>query len=177
MVSFLEEFGIDESEVVEPTGFDVKPKDDTYEFTISKAYVDDGSKANPDNKAVRIYYDLGEVEFSNGKVGHYEAMEYFLVKENGEVTEKVLEKMGWLKRRLSDFGIELANFDPESLVGRTGAVTLKTKNGYQNVSKVVAEPDDGSGGWSSGEEPAEKAKPRKASAKPAKPEASDNPFG
>jgi hypothetical protein len=173
MVSFLEEFGIDESDVVEPTGFDVKPKDDTYEFTISKAYVDDGSKANPGNKAVRIYYDLGEVEYSNGKVGHYEAMEYFLVKENGQVTEKVLEKMGWLKRRLSDFGLELASFDPEALVGRTGAVTLKTKNNYQNVSKVVAEPDDGSGGWSKEEE----AKPRKASAKPAAPEASENPFG
>lgn len=175
MVSFLEEFGIDESDVVEPTGFDVKPKDDTYEFTISKAYVDDGSKANPGNKAVRIYYDLGEVEYSNGKVGHYEAMDYFLVKQNGEVTEDVLKSVGWLKRRLASFGVELASFDPESLVGRTGAVTLKTKagGGKQYVNKVVAAPDDGSGGWSKEEE----AKPRKASAKPAAPEASENPFG
>ena len=130
MTGLFEQLGINMDEIPE-SGFKNAPDGD-YDYEISAAEIRRGTKNDPNVLKYVITYGL----FENG-----ETQEWFTVAENGEVTEKAEQSLGYLKRRLSDLGVDIADFDPEEtdLTGIRGTLRLFTKNNFQNVRDVTVE--------------------------------------
>lgn len=132
-MGLFDDFDIDMDEV-KAASFDFE--DGTYEFEIAEARRQNGSKNNPDNTFFVIHYSLND-----GTAGTYQ--EWFTIAEDGEVTKKAQQSLGYLKARLVDLGIEPAamnELEPEELEGISGTLQIKTtkKNGnsYQNLRNV-----------------------------------------
>jgi hypothetical protein len=143
-MGLFDDFDIDMDEVKEAGGFTFD--DGTYDFVISEALTQNGTKTHPDNTNFIIKYDFDE----NGVY-----WEWFTIAVGGDPTApRAVTGLSFLKRRLQDLGFqasELNDIEPEDLEGISGALTIATKQGrgknagnaYQNVTKVVVSDADG----------------------------------
>lgn len=199
-MGLFDDYDIDMDEVKEAGGFDFK--DGFYDFEISEALKQQGTKNDPDDTKFIIKYDFDED-------GTY--WEWFTIAVDGDANHpKAKQSLGYLKARLLDLGIpasQLNELEPEDLEGIRGSLELRTTNGkgknsaktYQNVRNVkvegdapeaVAEPVEDTkaadaaakkrvaarqAARSQAEAPAERPARRRAAA-PAADEDSENPF-
>lgn len=139
-MGLFDDYDIDIDEVKEAGGFDFD--DGPYEFEISEALRQNGTKNDPNDTKFIIKYDLDEA-------GTY--WEWFTLAVDGDPAHpKAKQSLEYLKSRLLDLGLkasELSSFDEGDLEGVTGSLKLVTtkKNGnsYQNVRNVkVFETED-----------------------------------
>ena len=149
-MGLFDDFDIDMDEVTESGSFDIE--DGHYEFTISEALVQNGTKNKPNTTFLIIKYDLDEAG------SHWE---WFTLAESGDSTaKKAQQSLGFLKSRLTTLGFTpsaLNDLDPEDFEGIQGTLELKTTNGkganaaarYQNIYNVKVDEE--------GAEPAEEA--------------------
>lgn len=134
-MGLFDDFDIDMDDVKAAGGFDFE--DGFYEWEISEALVQNGTKNKPDTTFFIIKYNLDEA-------GTY--WEWFTLAEDGDhSTVAAKRSLGYLKARLLDLGIEAASLntvDPEDLEGVTGSfrlVTTKTAKGtFQNIRNFKA---------------------------------------
>lgn len=112
------------------TGYERIP-DGVYEATVTDVYVREGTTNKPDAKWINVEYTLAD--------GHQE-LEWFQLPENpAEPTEKEAQKLGFLKRRMIDLGVaenRVNTVKPDELIDLDVVITLRTKGGYQNISRV-----------------------------------------
>lgn len=131
-MGLLDEYGVDLTEIQAPS---YEIPDDTYEFVVSDIYVRKGSEKKPDMSWVNIEYQVG----SEGKT----YTEWFTLPENASApTEDELKKLGWYKQRILSLGIpedKINSFSREEVVGTQGVLTLRTKNGWQNIKSLRVE--------------------------------------
>lgn len=142
-MGLFDDFDIDMDEVEVAGGFDFK--DGFYDFEISEALRQNGSKNRPDHTFFIIKYDLDE---------HGTYWEWFAIAVNGETDHADAKRgLGNLKGRLLDLGFlaaELNEIEPEDLEGILGSLQLVTTQGkgknagnkYQNVRNVKVKADD-----------------------------------
>lgn len=142
-MGLFDDFDIDMDEVEVAGGFDFK--DGFYDFEISEALRQNGSKNRPDHTFFIIKYDLDE---------HGTYWEWFAIAVNGETDHPDAKRgLGNLKGRLLDLGFlaaELNEIEPEDLEGILGSLQLVTTQGkgknagnkYQNVRNVKVKADD-----------------------------------
>lgn len=133
MTGLFDSLGVNVEDLPE-TGF-TNPKDGFYNFEITEVTKRQGTKKDPNVTKLTIEYDLDE----DGK-----ATEWFTLAQNGEVTEKVLESLRFLRDRLVSLGVDPSTFDEDSedLIGIRGSLKLVTgKNGFQNVRNVEVDND------------------------------------
>lgn len=151
-MGLFDDFDIDMDEVeAAGTGFDFP--DGHYDFEITEALTQNGSKNKPDNTYFIVKYELND-----GEVGTY--WEWYTVAVNGSTEHADAKRsLGYLKSRLADLGIPAAqmnSLEEGDLDGIRGTLELKTTNGkgknagntYQNVRNVKVNADEA-------EEPAE----------------------
>ena len=136
-MGLFDDFDIDMDEVKAAGGFDFE--DGNYDFEISEALIQNGTKNDPDDTKFIIKYDMDEA-------GTY--WEWFTIAVDGDPTAKKAEQsLGFLKSRLVDLGFSpsaLNDLDPEDLEGIVGSLQLLTTSGkgknaankYQNVRNV-----------------------------------------
>ena len=136
-MGLFDDFDIDMDEVKAAGGFDFE--DGNYDFEISEALIQNGTKNDPDDTKFIIKYDMDEA-------GTY--WEWFTIAVDGNPTAKKAEQsLGFLKSRLVDLGFSpsaLNDLDPEDLEGIVGSLQLLTTSGkgknaankYQNVRNV-----------------------------------------
>lgn len=132
-MGLFDDFDIDMDDV-KAASFDFE--DGSYEFEISEARVQNGSKKKEDDTFFIISYSLND-----GVDGTYN--EWFTIAQDGEVTQRAKQSLSFLKARLIDLGLEAASLnelDPEDLEGTRGTLQLKTtksaKGEFQNVRNV-----------------------------------------
>lgn len=170
-MGLFDDFDIDMDDVKAAGGFDFE--DGFYEWEISEALRQQGSKNKPDTTFFIIKYNLDEA-------GTY--WEWFTLAEDGDSqTTNAKRSLGYLKERLLALGVPAAQLnvlEPEDLEGLTGTFKLVTtknaKGEFQNIrnfkANVEAEEEE--------EEPAPAPTRtrRKPAAKPApEPEEDDEP--
>lgn len=134
-MGLFDDFDIDMDDVKAAGGFDFE--DGFYEWTISEALRQNGSKNKPDNTFFIIKYNLDEA-------GTY--WEWFTLAVDGDSDHKDAKRsLGYLKERLLSLGIpaaELNSFEPEDLEGIEGTFKLVTtkndKGTYQNIRNFKA---------------------------------------
>lgn len=184
-MGLLDEYNVDMEEVSE-AGYGKKLPDDWYEGVVGSIHIQNGSKNKPDASWYIITY---LVEPDNDEYG-----ELFTLPEDPQApTPQEIDKLGFLKRRLKDLGVEdgkFSNIDEDELIGtrvKFELVSTKGKKGTKNEDKVYQNVRNLSV-ISGDEEPAaapvveEKAATRKAPAKRAPSAAKaaktavDNPF-
>lgn len=130
-MGLFDDFDIDMDDV-KAAGFS-NPDDGTYEFEITEARIQNGTKKAPDDVAFVISYNLDEAGTKQ---------EWFTVAQDGEMTARAKQSLGFLKSRLIDLGFtgSLNDIAPEDLEGIRGTlklVTSKTAKGeFQNVKNV-----------------------------------------
>ena len=136
-MGLFDDFDIDMDEVKAAGGFEFE--DGHYDFEISEALIQNGTKNDPDDTKFIIKYDMDEA-------GTY--WEWFTIAVDGDPTAKKAEQsLGFLKSRLVDLGFSpsaLNDLDPEDLEGIVGSLQLLTTSGkgknaankYQNVRNV-----------------------------------------
>ena len=136
-MGLFDDFDIDMDEVKATGGFGFD--DGFYEFEISEALVQNGTKNRPDNTNFIIKYDMDEA-------GTY--WEWFTIAVDGDPEHPTAKRsLGFLKNRLLDLGFEAAalnDIEPEDLEGIQGTLELKTTSGkgknagntYQNIRNV-----------------------------------------
>ena len=198
-MGLFDDFDIDMDDVEAATGF-AKIPDDYYEWEISEALRQNGSKNKPDDTFFIIKYNLDEA-------GTY--WEWFTLAVNGDSQHSNAKRsLRYLKERLLSLGVpasELNSIEPEDLEGITGTFQLVTTKGkdnkeYQNIQNFKAnvgeaeaeeeteEPEESDAdikkrvaakraareGKSA---PAKKAPARSRRSAPADDEDNDNPFG
>lgn len=142
-MGLFDDFDIDMDEVKAAGGFDFE--DGHYEFEISEALIQNGTKNDPDDTKFIIKYDMDEA-------GTY--WEWFTIAVDGDSDHpKAKQSLGFLKNRLIDLGFQasaLNDLDPEDLEGIVGTLELKTTSGkgknagreYQNVRNVKVAKDE-----------------------------------
>lgn len=201
-MGLFDDFDIDMDEVKAATGV-IEFEDGHYDFEVSEALVQNGSKNKPDNTYFIIKYDLND-----GEAGTY--WEWFTIAVDGSSEAADAKRsLGYLKARLTDLGIpasEHNTIEGEDLEGIVGTLELKTTSGkgknagnqYQNLRNVKvadggAEPEEApeedvvskakqrvaanqAARRSAEKAPATATKARRA-AKPAEDEDEENPFG
>lgn len=170
-MGFLDEYGFGEDDVKTPTFERKLPAAGTHNFEIGEAVVKKGTKNQPNNVSALITYQLSDAD--GDPTGAAE--EWFLMREDGKVTERVQEKLGWLDLRAKSLGFEGGINDPEfsmdNLIGLTGRIEIvHNKSGertFANVRNVTVDtPDSGADDNEFAAAPAPKAKKSKAEAKP-----------
>ena len=136
-MGLFDDFDIDMDEVKAAGGFDFE--DGHYDFEISEALIQNGTKNDPDDTKFIIKYDMDEA-------GTY--WEWFTVAVDGDPEHpKAKQSLGFLKNRLIDLGFTasaLNDLEPEDLEGIVGTLELRTTSGkgknagnkYQNVRNV-----------------------------------------
>lgn len=186
-MGLLDEYQTDLNDVPDAPSWDID--DDFYEFVVGDLYVRNGTTNKPDESWIIIDYSLGE----EGK----SKQEWFgLPADSSAPTDKEIQKLSFLKRRLIDLGAseeQLADLDPDDFIGKSGTLEVFTNKGFQNIKNVVlgdaAEAEAPITEDSDADVPAEKPAPakkvtptvaaRKEAAAPAKAAASGvkkNPF-
>jgi hypothetical protein len=131
-MGFLDDFEIDMDQV-EESSFD--KADGIYQFEVSEAENIMGTEKKPDDTFFRITYQL----YDEDGEAKGDKWEWFTIKQDGEVTTRAKQSLGFLKSRLIDLGIPGGNPDsPDEVVGTTGTLQLRTKDGYQNIRNVKA---------------------------------------
>lgn len=132
-MGLFDSLGVNVDDLPESTGF-TNPKDGFYNFEITEVTKRQGTSKDPNVTKLTIEYDLDEA----GKT-----LEWFTLAENGEVTEKALKSLRFLRDRLISLGVDPNGFDPEDeeLIGITGSLKLQTRNGFQNVRNVEVDND------------------------------------
>lgn len=125
--------GIDFVNDVQESTFDVP--DGLYEFSVGDAYIQDGSKANPEYKAFCLKYLLNT---EDGEHQYTYTERFAYPKVAGQLTDGERTRLSIMKGRLLKLGVpeeELNTFGPEDVTGITGTLTLKTKAGttFQNI--------------------------------------------
>ena len=137
-MGLFDDLGVD-MDSIKAGGFS-DPDDGTYEFIISEGTIRNGSTNKPDTTFYTIEYSLDEAGSKT---------EWFTIAENGVVTERALQSLGFLKSRLQDLGIDASEFDPEEtdLEGISGVFQLKTtkdRKGIdrQNIRNVKVDVDE-----------------------------------
>ena len=199
-MGIFDDFDIDMDDVKAASGYN-SIDDGFYEWEISEALRQNGSKNKPHNTFFIIKYNLDEA-------GTY--WEWFTLAVDGDPQHSDAKKsLSYLKERLLALGIpasELNSFEPEDLEGITGSFKLQTKKGkndkaYQNIQnfkvnldEADAEPEETeepeetdadikkrvaakSAARQKEEAPAKKAPARSRRSAPADDEDNDNPFG
>lgn len=164
-MGLFDDFDIDMDEVKAAGGFEFE--DGHYDFQISEALIQNGTKNDPDDTKFIIKYDMDEA-------GTY--WEWFTIAVDGDPEHpKAKQSLGFLKNRLLDLGFQasaLNDLNPEDLEGIVGTLELRTTSGkgknaankYQNVRNVkVAAPA------AAEEAPAPKAAPKRRAAATPKP--------
>lgn len=143
----LAAYGIDAEEIEAPS-YDIE--DGHYEFVIGNAFIQHGTKANPDGPdSFVICYMLGD----DGK----EKREWYNLPEDPDnITEAEEKKLSFFVARMLDLGVskaELNRLDEEGLheriIGLSGTLELFTSKGkkgtknegkeFQNIRKVRVE--------------------------------------
>lgn len=130
-MGLMDDFNVDMDEI-KAGGFDIE--DGTYDFEISEALKQEGTKNKPDTTFFIIKYDLDED-------GTY--WEWFTVAEDGELTKRAKQSLGFLKTRLKSLGFSdnLNELEAEELEGVVGTLTLKTtktaKGEFQNIRRIT----------------------------------------
>lgn len=142
-MGLFDDFDIDMDEVKAAGGFEFE--DGHYDFEISEALIQNGTKNDPDDTKFIIKYDMDEA-------GTY--WEWFTVAVDGDPDHtKAKQSLGFLKNRLIDLGFApsaLNDLDPEDLEGIVGSLELRTTSGkgknaanrYQNVRNVKVEVEE-----------------------------------
>lgn len=138
-MGLFDDFDVDMDEVKEAAGFAID--DGTYDYTISEALTQNGTKNKPNVTFFIIKYDLDEA-------GSY--WEWFTVAVDGDSQHKdAKQSLGFLKTRLLSLGFaasELNDIDGADLEGITGSLTLTTKKSakgeFQNISHFTADTDE-----------------------------------
>ena len=130
-MGLFDDFDIDMDEVKAAGGFDFE--DGHYEFEISEALIQNGTKNDPDDTKFIIKYDMDEA-------GTY--WEWFTIAVDGDSDHpKAKQSLGFLKNRLIDLGFQasaLNDLDPEDLEGIVGTLELKTTSCFgASLVKVV----------------------------------------
>ena len=156
-MGLFDDFDIDMDDVKASGSFDFE--DGFYEWTISEALRQNGSRNTPDSTFFIIKYNLDEA-------GTY--WEWFTLAVDGDPGHKDAKRsLGYLKTRLLELGIpaaELNTFDPDDLEGISGTFKLLTtanaKGKFQNIRNFKV-----TGVVEEEEEPA--PKPTRARRKPA----------
>lgn len=198
-MGLFDDFDIDMDDVEAATGF-AKIPDDYYEWEISEALRQNGSKNKPDDTFFIIKYNLDEA-------GTY--WEWFTLAVDGDSQHTNAKRsLGYLKERLLALGVpasELNSIEPEDLEGITGTFQLVTTKGkdnkeYQNIRNFKANVDEAEAEEETEEPeesdaaikkrvaakraareekaaPAKKAPARSRRSAPADDEDNDNPFG
>lgn len=160
-MGLFDDFDIDMDDVKAAGGFDFE--DGFYEWTISEALRQNGTKSKPDTTFFIIKYNLDEA-------GTY--WEWFTLAEDGDsTTTNAKRSLGYLKSRLAELGIpaaEMNDMEPEDLEGISGTFKLVTtknaKGTFQNIRNFKVE----GAAEEEEEEPAPKPRARrKPAAKPA----------
>lgn len=138
-MGLFDDFDIDMDEVEEAGGLSFE--DGNYDFEITEALTQKGTKNKPDTTFFIIKYALND-----GEAGTY--WEWFTVAVDGSSEHANAKRsLGFLKSRLMDLGFkaaELNDIDGEDLEGITGTLQLLTTSGkganaankYQNVRNV-----------------------------------------
>lgn len=125
------------AETIAPSDFS-GPEDGTYEFELTDIYVKEGSQANPDARWIFVEYQL--------ETGTKYNELFTLPKDPERPTENERKTIGRYLSRLQSLGVprnEVNTVNTDTLVGRTGALTLRTTTNrqsgreYQNISKLV----------------------------------------
>lgn len=157
-MGLFDDFDIDMDEVKAAGGFDFE--DGHYDFEISEALTQNGTKNDPDDTKFIIKYDLND-----GEAGTY--WEWFTIAVDGDPTaKKAKDSLGFLKGRLQDLGFEAAalnDLDPDDLEGIVGTLELRTTSGkgknsdrtFQNVRNVKVLTDEVDDAEDESEEPVE----------------------
>lgn len=129
-MGLLDDYAPDFDEI--PDGPDYNVPDGTYDFEIGNFYRQDGTSKNPDAQYLVVEYLLGD----EGK----RSSEWFgLPEDPSSPTDKEIQKLSFLKRRFQTLGVprdRWNSIDEDDLIGITGVLTLRTRNGYQNVSSL-----------------------------------------
>lgn len=133
-MGLLDEYNVDMEEINE-AGYGKTFPDDWYEGVVGSFHIQNGSKNNPDASWYIITYLL---EPDNDEYG-----ELFTLPEDPQApTPQELDKLGFLKRRLKDLGVEdgkFSNIDEDELVGtrvKFELVSTKGKKGTKNEDRV-----------------------------------------
>lgn len=136
-MGLFDDFDIDMDDV--KAGFS-NPDDGLYEFEITEAHTQNGTKKNPDDTFFVINYSLDEAGSKQ---------EWFTIAQDGEVTDRAKQSLGFLKSRLIDLGFSasaLNDLDPDDLEGIRGTLKLVTtknaKGEFQNIKSVKVADDD-----------------------------------
>jgi hypothetical protein len=125
------------AESIEPSDFN-GPEDGTYEFEITDIYPKEGSQANPDAVWIFVEYQL-----DSGR--KYNEL-FTMPKDPARPTENERQAVGRYLSRLISLGVERSEVNrvnTDTLVGKTGTLTLRTTTNrknqreYQNISKLV----------------------------------------
>lgn len=188
-MGLLDDYNVDMEEINEASYGKTLP-DDWYEGVVGSIHIQNGSKNNPDASWYIITY---LVEPDNDEYGEL----FTLPEDPSAPTPQELDKLGFLKRRLKDLGVEdgkFSNIDEDELIGtrvKFELVTTQGKKGtksegktYQNVRNLtVIEGDEEPAAAPVKAAPEKKAaapRTRKAAApaaeKPVAKTAVDNPF-
>lgn len=136
-MALLSEFGVDLTEVEEPT-YDLE--DGIYEFEVGNAYVKNGSQAYPDRSWIIIEYIVGDTGVRKSEL-------FELPKDPENITDSEMKKLGYYVQRLVSLGIDrdkVNNIEGEDLIGIRGTLTLYSQAGkgknagklFQNIKNV-----------------------------------------
>jgi hypothetical protein len=133
--NLLADYGIDENDIPTDVGRKSIP-DGTYPFTITDFSVKPGTDSKPDTEWIILDHDLGE----DGQF-----REWFTTNDEGDrYSDKVKNSLSFLRKRIAYFGQTLSSIDFESVIGRTGTLTLATRGKFQNVTDYsIDEGDEG----------------------------------
>lgn len=140
-MGLFDDFDIDMDDVKAAGGFDFE--DGFYEWEISEALRQNGTKKHPDNTYFIIKYNLDEA-------GTF--WEWFTIAVDRDPHHKDAKRsLGYLKSRLADLGIpasQMNELEPEELEGIAGTFKLVTtknaKGEFQNIRnfKVTGAAED-----------------------------------
>lgn len=138
-MGLFDDFDIDMDDVKETGNFAID--DGWYDFEVTEALRQNGTKNDPDDTKFIIKYDLEEA-------GTY--WEWFTLAVDGDASHpKAKSSLGFLKARLLSLGLkasELNDFEPEDLEGIVGKLELRTTKNkknqeFQNIKNLVIEED------------------------------------
>lgn len=144
--NFLAEYGIDENQIQE-AGFKLPPEGRA-RFEIGDAKVQKGTKNKPGEQAFIITYQLSDAD--GDPLG--KAEDRYVMKQDGKVTPRAQESLGYLDMRLKQLGFVNGLRDedftgPDALVGIRGSLRVEhTTNGERKFANVRdVEVEEGSG--------------------------------
>lgn len=140
-MGLLDDYNVDMEEINEAS-YGKTFADDWYEGVVGSIHIQNGSKNNPDASWYIITYLL---EPDNDEYGEL----FTLPEDPSAPTPQELDKLGFLKRRLKDLGVEdgkFSNIDEDELIGTRVKFELVTTSGkkgtkaegnkYQNVRNL-----------------------------------------